>query len=310
MIMTLSLSPAVDKIYFIDGFKPGGLYRINDVVQSAGGKGINVARALSILGERVRTIGFKGGQTGEWLETQLKSLGVDTRFVPVSGESRTNSNIIDRDSGIETEILETGPFINQDNRCCFLEIFEKMLPAIDILVCSGGLPEGIPPDFYNSLITIAHRYGTKAVLDSSGVMLEEGIKAKPYMVKPNLRELAGYLGSALEDIDGIVKACRNIISTGVQVVCASLGDKGAVLVSGEMVLYSKGIELEAVNTIGSGDSMVAGLVAALSRGGTLEEAFRLGMACGAANTQFREIGVVSKDLVGRLGRQIGIKIMG
>ena len=114
MITAVVLSPAIDKIYFIDNFRSGGLFRVNSVIKSAGGKGINVARVSSILGEKVKAIGFKAGDSGEWLESKLTDIGVETRFIHVDGESRTNNNIVDRSRNMETEILESGPNIQEE----------------------------------------------------------------------------------------------------------------------------------------------------------------------------------------------------
>ncbi len=299
MITAVVLSPAIDKIYFVDDFSAGGLYRLEDTVKSAGGKGINVARVAAILGQQVNAVGFKAGETGSWLVSQLEGLKVHTFFTEVRGESRTNINIIDRASNTETELLERGPYITPADAEAFLGDFKKVLERTSVLVCSGGLPHGIPEDFYRTLIEISGSRNIKVILDSSNKMLAEGIKAKPYMVKPNIRELSGYVGRTLETKDDIIGACRLINSQGVEVVTASLGAGGALLVSGDTVLEAVNPVVEAVNTIGSGDSMVAGFAAALAGDYTLEEAFRLGTACAVANTQFKGIGVVTGGLVDR-----------
>ncbi|RCX18801.1 fructose-1-phosphate kinase [Anaerobacterium chartisolvens] len=310
MITAVVLSPAVDKIYFVDGFRAGGLYRPEDTVKSAGGKGINVARVAAALGQRVNAVGFKAGDTGSWLVSQLDGLKVNTFFTEVQGESRTNINIIDSELHTETELLERGPHITPADTEAFLEAFKRILERTSVLVCSGGLPHGIPEDFYRTLIEISRSRNIKVILDSSNKMLAEGIKAKPYMVKPNIRELSGYIGRTLETKEDIIGACRLINSQGVEVVTASLGAGGALLVSGDTVLEAVNPAVEAVNTIGSGDSMVAGFASALAENYTLEEAFRLGTACAVANTQFMEIGVVSRDLVRKYRAETIIRRVG
>lgn len=297
MITALSLSPAVDKIYFVDNFEAGRLYRVKKVYRSAGGKGINVARVAATIGENVALAGFKAGNTGNWLETQVKDLGVDTRFVEVEGESRTNNNIIDREKGTETEVLEMGPYIKSEDAERFLNTLEQLLSATKVLVCSGGLPEGIPADFYKTIITAAGKYNLKIILDSSNEMLSEGIKGKPYLIKPNLRELSRFVGKQLTNPGEIVDSCRYIISMGVEVVVASMGGEGSMLVTKDSVLVGRPPKVDIMKTIGSGDSMVAGLAAGLARGYSMEEMLRLGMACATANTQFVEIGYVSTELV-------------
>ncbi|HHW49777.1 MAG TPA: 1-phosphofructokinase family hexose kinase [Clostridiaceae bacterium] len=304
MITALSLSPAVDKIYFIDGFETGKLYRVRNIVKSAGGKGINVARVCSILGEKVNLVGFKAGETGEWLESQLKRMGVNTCFIEVEGESRTNINIIDNVKNLETEVLEIGPTIRREDIESFMDEFEKVLKDTAVLVCSGGLPEGIPVNFYRILIEKAKFYGTKTILDSSGEMLSEGIKAAPYMVKPNLRELGVYAGKKLDNISDIIEACKSIINAGVEIVVTSMGAQGALLVSKDEIMRAKVPDIEVVNTIGSGDSTVAGCAAGIIRGYSLEKTLRLGMACAVANTQFKEIGYISMELVDKFFNEI------
>lgn len=297
MITVLSLSPAVDKIYFVDDFEPGKLFRVRNVVKSAGGKGINVARVAATIGEKVMALGFKAGETGDWLVEKLKGEGVDTEFITVEGESRTNSNIIDRMKNTETELLEIGPFIKPEKIQDFLKIFGDAVGKSEVLVCSGGLPEGVPTDFYSTLISIAKPMGVKVVLDASGRVLAEGIKAAPHIVKPNLRELSRYVDRQLNGIKDIADACREIIAQGVQIVAASMGKDGVLLVSGREALHVKGPEIDVINTIGSGDSMVAGLATGLSRGYGQDKMISLGMACALANTQFVEIGFVSMALV-------------
>jgi len=297
MITTIALSPAVDKIYFADDFSAGGLYRIGNVVKSAGGKGINVARVASLLGEKVASIGFKAGESGEWLFSKLNELGITARFISVEGESRTNNNIIDRKNNTETEVLEIGPFIKKENITAFLELYEETLNSTEILICSGGTPEGIPTDFYKELINIAYARGIKVILDTSNEMLEEGIKAKPFIIKPNLRELSKFVNRSLDTFEEIIGACKYINSLGVKIVVASLGKEGAVMVSEGKVISAKAPEISVVNTIGSGDSMVAGLAVGLVRGRSLEDVFCLGMACAVANTQFEQIGFISTELV-------------
>ena len=309
MITVLSLSPAIDKIYLVENFEAGKHFRTGNIIKSAGGKGINVARVLSILGEEVTTLGFKAGISGDWLESKLIELNITAKFISVPGESRTNSNIIDKVRGTETELLEVGPNIFENSKSDFLKLFEDSLGSSKIIVCSGGLPEGLAADFYRVLIDKAGQLGIKTILDSSNETLAEGIKSKPYIVKPNLRELSNYTGRVLKDTNEIIDACRKIIQDGVDIVVTSLGSEGAILVSNEEILLGKIPTVEVINTIGSGDSVVAGLAFGYSHGYSVKEMFRLGIACGIANTQFAQIGIVSKELVQKYLKDIEIKIV-
>ncbi len=306
MITALSLSPAVDRIYMIENFTPGSLYRVGNCLQSAGGKGINVSRVLKTLGARVRVLGFKAGHTGHWLEKSLEDLGAETDLITVEGQSRTNNNIIDKVNGLETEILEEGPTIDNEAWEVFLRKFRSCLRDTKVLVCSGGLPSGLGADTYACLIREAGEAGVKTILDSSGEVLKQGVEAGPYLIKPNLKELCTYFNRQLAEDAQIVEACREILKKGVSIVVISLGERGALLVSEEKVLKAHPVEVKAVNTIGSGDSMVAGISLGLAEELPLEECFRLGCACAASNTEFIKIGVIDEGRVERLKREIAI----
>lgn len=307
MITTVVLNPAVDKIYFVDNFQPGGMYRVKETIRSAGGKGINVSRVITALGGNVLSIGFKAGHTGEWLAQQLKNLGAVTEFIEVEGESRTNNNIIDKTRGTETEVLETGPLITEEALQKLISVYDEALKKTKVVVCSGGLPAGVGNDIYKTLIVKAKKYDIRVILDSSGEVLKQGIEAKPYMIKPNLRELGSLVNRELKEVEEVLEACRCIQREGVEIVLASLGEKGAILVSKDRSFRAYVPNIEVVNTIGCGDSMVAGFAAALSKGFELEEALRLGSACGVNNAQYAGIGVVKKDEVHKLISEVRIE---
>ncbi len=338
MIMVLALNPAIDKIYYTEDFMPGGLYRVGNIVKSAGGKGVNVARVASSIGEEVLLVGFKAGEAGQWLERQAAVLErVAVRFIEVGGETRTNNNIIDRKRGTETEVLEAGPVITEaaSSEMTLLIQNEIKRYGIQVLVCTGSLPEGMDKSFYAEIIRMANGFGVKTILDASGDTLVKGIEAKPFLVKPNKRELAAWAGRGgsgggnrggsiadgsrsmgktgaddADEPDSILQAARDINACGVAYVAASLGADGALMVGGGSCLKAEPLDIKVVNTIGSGDSMVAGIAVALSRSinteNTALEMLRLGMACAQANTQTEEIGRVDPDLVSRFYGKVRI----
>ncbi|MCX7746174.1 MAG: 1-phosphofructokinase family hexose kinase [Clostridia bacterium] len=307
MITTIVLNPAVDKIYYIDDFRAGNLYRAQTVIKTAGGKGINVSRVASILGEKITTLGFKAGEAGRWLEAQAAGLGIDCIFIEVEGETRTTNNIIDKVRKTETEILETGIHVPREGTEKFMHELSSVLPRTTILVCTGSLPQGLPKDFYSTLIHAAKSHNVRVILDASNEALEEGIKAKPFLVKPNKRELAQYVSRPLNTIQDVVMACREITASGVEIVVASLGKEGAVMVSQDLAFISSIPDINVVNTIGSGDSLVAGLACGFLMGLPLQDSFRLGTACSLANTQFEEIGYIELDMVESFLQNISIK---
>ena len=307
MITTIVLNPAIDKIYFVDNFEAGELYRIKDTFISAGGNGINVARVARALGENVSCVGFKAGRTGLWLEDQIRKLGVDTHFIEVEGESRTNNNIIDRARRRETELLEVGPYIPPEDLKKFMKLYEELLDETDVVVCSGGLPQGVATDLYGTMIGMAKSCNVRVLLDASGEILMRGMKTKPYMIKPNLRELNILFNKKLYDIGDIARACKDITYSGIEVVIASLGDRGAVMVTKDKSLWARVPQINEINPIGSGDSMVAGFASGLLSKCSLEEAFILASACGVNNAQHHGIGVVDRSEADLLVKSIQLE---
>ncbi|RXE58889.1 1-phosphofructokinase family hexose kinase [Acetivibrio mesophilus] len=297
MITSVALNPALDKIYFVDNFEPGKMYRVREMVKSAGGKGVNVARVSRMMGESIRLIGFKGGEAGNWLELQLKKLGVCTGFVEVCGETRTNNNIIDRERDNETEVLELGPFISGEDMERFMTVYKEALADSKVVVLSGGLPQGVPANYYETLIEAAKPFGVPVILDTGGEALSEGIKAKPHVIKPNLRELSNLVQKELKDMGEILEVLRRINADGVDIAMVSMGEQGAILSTKDSCIRVKVPSVAVVNTIGSGDAMVAGFATGLARSETLEECLRLAAACGMSNARFLEIGVVDKNEV-------------
>ena len=197
MITAMCVSPCVDRIYCVNNFETGKMYRVSGAFVSAGGKGVNVARAASLMGEQVKCIGFKAGYAGQWLEKQVMGEGIEALFVEAEGETRTNINIIYREGRTETEILEPGPEMKPGDIAVFMDAFEGCLKSTGILVCSGGLARGLPADFYREIIIRVRKKGIKVLLDSSGQSLDMAIRVGPYMVKPNMRELKGFASGDL-----------------------------------------------------------------------------------------------------------------
>lgn len=300
MITVLSLSPAIDKIYFINDFSAGNLYRVGDYQISAGGKGINVARVLSQLGVSANVLGFKAGSNGEWLHSSVCKLGCTTNFITVEGQSRINNNIIDLVNNTETEILEAGPVISRQSWDAFLELFSEQIKNQKYLVCSGGLPKGLDHFTYARLIKIAKENGVITILDSSGDILSAGIEAGPFIIKPNIRELSNYCGKNIKSDEDVYTAAKGIIKKGVGAVCISLGRDGAMLVTDKEAYKAKAMDITTINSIGSGDSMVAGICYSLIKGKTVAEGLKLGCACGASNAEFGQIGHIDIDRVWQL----------
>ncbi|MCL2740483.1 MAG: 1-phosphofructokinase family hexose kinase [Oscillospiraceae bacterium] len=300
----------MDKIHFIDDFEVGTMRRSAKTVVSPGGKGVNVAKVASALGSGTHAVGFAAGHYGEWLEGSLREWGVGTTFIKVPGEVRTNVNVIDRARGTETEVIESGPEISGSDRLALLAEVERLLSGSDrartVLICTGGYPLGIPDDFYATLIGLANGLGVRSILDTSGEALRRGVAARPFMVKPNMRELSHMVGYTPGTLRDVAESARSLLGAGPKVVAASMGKDGVLVVSDRYGFAALPPELEAVNTIGSGDAMVAGFAVALGRGYCMRKAIRLATACAASNCMHEEIGLVDRPEVERLSRDVGV----
>ena len=296
MILTVSLNPAVDRTAEVDELKPGCVNRLKHVKDYPGGKGINVTRVLRILGADVIATGFTGGYTGKFIEEAVRECGAESAFEETQAPVRTNLNIISAD-GSGTEILEPGSFIGEEVISRFLVKYEEHLDRADIAVFSGSLPQGVPVDFYGRLISMAKKKNVKTILDCSGEALREGIKACPDLIKPNIKELSDLFGQNTDSMEAVEGLAEKIRQEGVKNVCVSLGENGLLLDDSDGYHFAEAIKLEPVNTVGCGDAAVAALAYSFDRGDTGEIALKMAVAVSAANTQERESGKFSVQLM-------------
>jgi tagatose 6-phosphate kinase len=290
MITTVTLNAAIDKTYYLESFQVGQVWRVKKMRAVAGGKGINVARVIQQLGHSSHIIGFIGGHNGQFIRTALDDQKLKHQFVEVLGESRINLNIIDAETGTSTEILETGPSIEQYSLTSLIEILQVAAKSSKIVVLSGSLPPGIPLDFYKILIEIVQLEGALAILDTSGVSLEEALKAKPFMIKPNEDELRALTGCELSSDAELLATIKMIMAQGIACVAVSLGSRGAVVGYQGRLYRVEAPKIEAVNPVGSGDSFTAGFAVALEKGLSIEECLKMAAAAGAANAMTEEAG--------------------
>ncbi|NLY88306.1 MAG: 1-phosphofructokinase family hexose kinase [Firmicutes bacterium] len=189
MILAVTMNPSLDKVYAVDDYTIGKVFRPRAMTATAGGKGLNVARVACLLGEEVIATGFLGGSTGAFIEHEVQKQGIESCFIEIDGETRTCINVVDEKNTTSTEILEPGPEVTPADCANFLHLFDTLLERCTVLTASGSLPRGAPVDFYRSLIKRAGLKGKKFILDTSGGYFTEGIKEKPYMIKPNQDEI-------------------------------------------------------------------------------------------------------------------------
>lgn len=295
MILTVTLNVAVDKAYVIEGpLQAGEVMRVKTCSNTAGGKGLNVSKVIGLCGEEVLATGFTGGFNGAYVEQLLTEKGIPNEFVHVKGETRSCINILDGD-GKSTEFLEPGAPVTAEEEAAFLRKFETLLPKCSVVTMSGSAPKGLPADIYGKLIAMGKKAGVKMILDTSGQYLIEGVKAKPFLIKPNHDEIAQLLGRPAETMEEMLESAKELHRSGIPYVVISLGADGAAVVCGEGVYTARPPKIQAVNTVGCGDSMVGAMAAALERGYGVEEMLRYAVAVSSANAMNLETGYFRQE---------------
>jgi tagatose 6-phosphate kinase len=309
MIITVTLNPAIDKRLHVPQMKLGAVQRTSAQESTAGGKGLNVTRVVKQLGEQVLATGMLGGMNGEWIRQRLDRDEVSHDFVTIAGETRICLNIIDDSNGISSEILEQGPQISELEAAEMTDKIRKLAAPGVWMVMSGSLPAGLSAGFYGSLIEEAQKLGAKVLLDSSGPALIEGLKACPYVIKPNEDEIAQLTGESVFNESTFRQIASKLADQGLPNVIVSIGADGC-LASIDGALYRvKPPRIEAVNAVGSGDSFMAGLAVAWKRGLNGADALRLATATGAANACSHGTGHVVLADVERLLAQVEIEVL-
>jgi len=304
MITTITLNPAIDTRYFIDDFQEGKLFRADKIVKSPGGKGLNVTKVLHQLGADVTATGIVGGKNGEWIREKLKERNIKEKFYICSKETRVCIAVLAKNS--ETEILEASEEVEEKDIKGFEKVFAELLEKSDIITISGSLLKGVEKDYYKKLIEMINSKNRKVILDTSGATLLEGIKAKPYLIKPNFDELEYITGEKISDEHKLKGAVLKLKESGAQNILVSMGKDGAMYF-GERNLKVTIPEIEVCNTVGSGDSTVAGFAKGLQDNMDLEETLKLAMACGMSNAQKTETGLVDIKDVESFMKQIKIE---
>lgn len=284
MICTVTLNPALDKTVEIDSFTIDSVNRIKTMRTDPGGKGINVSKVISKLGGKSVAAGILGGNTGKAIQSALKDMGLETAFMFVDGETRTNLKVIDRVGHTNTDINEPGITVSEEILDELLQEVLAKLSKGDIVVLSGSLPKGAPKDTYRTWVSACKEMGAKVILDADGDLLEAGIEAAPYLIKPNNHELSKLLGKTLKTPQELEKAARGLMGKyGIEKIVVSMGGDGALYVTEKETVYAEGLKVPVGSTVGAGDSVVASLAIAEASGMSLEETVRLSTATGAAN---------------------------
>jgi len=325
VILTVTLNAAIDRTVAVPSFRLGHRHRAVETTTVAGGKGVNVARALKLLGKPVIATGLVGGPTGNRILELLSSESILNDFTRIDGESRTNLAVVDPTSGEQTEINERGPDVSARELEGFIEKLLYLAQGATICVIAGSIPPGLDPSVYGDLISGLRERGVLTVLDSDGEPMRAGLRAGPAVVAPNVLEAEGAVGHEFEGPSDFAAGLESLIEMGAGEAIITRVD-GCVAIVGEQqdgaplgkrpgeaprgTRYEVEIDpLEAVSTVGSGDAFLAGYVAARYDGATPRECLSFGVACGAESIQHFGAGVVDRREVERLASRVDVREM-
>lgn len=297
MILTVTLNPSVDINYKLNHFTLNNVNRVENVGKTAGGKGLNVARVLRQLGGEVAASGFLGGNLGDFIRREISEKGIKDLFVNIKGDTRNCIAIIHESQ--QSEILENGPTITNDEAILFLKSFPGFAQHSKVITISGSLPEGLDDDYYTKLIEISHQFEKPVLLDTKGSLLKETLKGskKPFLIKPNLQELEDLLGYQIENEEDIIEAVQEEIFSDIEWVVVTLGANGALVKNKDSLYRVKIPKVNVINPVGSGDSVIAGFAEGISQGLEEEELIRFGLTMGILNALEEKTGSINKDKV-------------
>ncbi|HEU5062145.1 MAG TPA: 1-phosphofructokinase family hexose kinase [Solirubrobacterales bacterium] len=309
MILTVTLNAAIDRTVAVPNFRLGRRHRAVESRTVAGGKGVNVARALSLLGRPVIAAGFVGGPTGTQVLEQLQEESVLTDFTQIAAETRINLAVIDPTSGEQTEINERGPAVSPEEVKRLFDRIGYLAGGTSLCVLAGSVPPGAGDDLYARLIDDLSRRGVPVVLDAEGEAMLAGVRAGASMVTPNETEAEELVGQEFADRGDLAQGLLELVRLGAR-EAAITRPEGCVAAVGEgnarRLLEVHTEPLEPVSTVGSGDAFLAGYVAARYEGRSPEDCLAYGVACGAESTQHFGAGTVDRNQVERLLGEVSV----
>jgi 1-phosphofructokinase family hexose kinase len=312
MILTVTLNTAIDRTMAVPNFRQGNRHRSVESRTVAGGKGINVARALARLGRPVLATGLAGGPTGQRLVEELAEEAILHDITSIDGESRINLAVIDPTSGEQTEINERGPEVSAGEIDAFLDRLDYLARGASICVLAGSLPPGVEPDIYARIVRELRERGIIVVLDADGEPMRAGVRAGPAAITPNVLEAEELVGHEFEGPGDLAAGLAQLLEMGAgeAIVTRSEGCVAAVGEPSQRAFYEVRTEpLEPIATVGSGDAFLAGYVAALYDGAAAADCLAYGVACGAESTQHFGAGSVDPEQVERILSEVEVRAL-
>jgi 1-phosphofructokinase/tagatose 6-phosphate kinase len=287
VIVTVTLNAAIDRTLTVPNFQLGHRHRASQGLTLAGGKGINVARALKRLDVPVVATGLAGGRTGTRIVEELTSEAILNDFVRIADESRTSSAVVDPTAGTYTEINEWGPHVEPEELAMLLEKISYLARGADMVVFAGTLPRGVADSFYAEAIRDLNRRSVPAVLDSEGPPLRLGVEAEAFLVTPNQREAEGLVGQEFGDDEDYTMALDRIADMGARNVLITSDTRSFGLFRADRkrtLFRAEAPQVDPVSAVGSGDVLLAAFLAARLAEKPLQDSLRAAVAAGAAST--------------------------
>ncbi|KJR44955.1 1-phosphofructokinase [Desulfosporosinus sp. I2] len=282
MIKTVTLNAAIDKTVEVNDFRVGAVNRITKLQLDAGGKGINVSKVIQALNGESVAVGILAGRNGEYIQAEIERRGISHDFLFVQGETRINLKVVDPMNSTFTDINEPGTLVTDEELNQLEGKIFNGLGSDSSLVLSGSVPNSVSSLIYRHWLERAKLLGVKTFLDADGELLREGLKAKPFLVKPNLHELERLVGKDLSRLEDVEGAARNLLKQGSEMIVVSMGADGAIFAYQDKVIYAEGLPIEVKSTVGAGDAMVAALTQVTEGENYLERAVRWSVATSAA----------------------------
>ena len=283
MIITVTLNPALDKTITVGNLQIAAVNRVLSAREDAGGKGINVSKALASFGTPSVACGLIGGSTGLLIKNCLDAAGIINEFVLTNQPTRTNIKIFDSALSTTTDINEPGLEVSEVYTAQLQDILAKRLDIGDIFVLSGSAPPNINGRYYRSLLEVAKRSGAQTILDVDGALLCEVLPASPDIIKPNIHELATLMNRSLDNDAAVIAAARALINNySIKLVTVSMGGQGAMFVTAAQAIRAYPPPIDALSSVGAGDTMVAALAIAAQLKIPLHELVPLAVAASAA----------------------------
>jgi 1-phosphofructokinase family hexose kinase len=309
MIFTLTPNPSIDRTLTIPEIRFNRVLRSQAVRLDWGGKGFNVSRSLQIFGMESMALAWVGGGAGKMLADGLQRLGIQTDFVWVDEETRTNTMILEEEGQWHIKVNEQGPPISQDDIEQLMLKAESYAKKGDLWVLSGSLPPDVPVDFYATLIRFINARGGRVCLDASGDPLRYGCQAGPFLVKPNAIEASQIVGFSIEDQEDAKRAALPFLRMGIRYLALTTGASGLLLASQNEMVYATPPRVSVRNAAGAGDSLMAALIYAQTQGLSLLDTARWAVATGAASVMTEGVSAFDLDTIESLLPGVSAKVI-